>query len=128
MMLYYYSKEMRICIASKHESTSIKLAVILLHTALDLLCQSLIPEKLSKHRSNFKLELLIYDALIFQYMLTYPACYPCLLFFVHCVLQLVSIALLLTMIIVSSLQVPNISEFRCLHLDLTIGAARSGKL
>ena len=86
MMLYYYSREMRICIASKHESTSTKLTVILLHTALDLLCQTLIPLKLSKHRSNFKMELLIYDALLFHYLLTYPACYPTLLFFLHCVL------------------------------------------
>ena len=94
MMLYYYSKEMRICINPKNESTFMKLAVLLSHTFLNLICQNIIPKELARHRANFKLELLIYNAVMFQYLLTYPNCYSNLLFILHNLLLAVSLAFL----------------------------------
>jgi hypothetical protein len=90
MMMYYYSREIRICMNPAYESTLIKMSILLSHTLMSLACQILISQRQPKHIAYFKVELLIYNSVFFHYMLSYPICHPVLTFTLHQTLLMVS--------------------------------------
>jgi hypothetical protein len=73
ILIYYYLKELRISASPVNESVKIKLSILLIYSMSNFLCLLILPA--TTRRSNFRLELLIYNAILLSYLLSYPTAY-----------------------------------------------------
>lgn len=81
ILLYYYAKEVRICVNAAADSVVMKLHFLFSYTLVNFLGIIFLPP--NNHRANLRLELIIYNAIMLSYFLTYPITYYTLVMLIY---------------------------------------------